>query len=88
MASTFQRAAARLQTRKPREMRTQKLLSVELILTHSLYEWIQQGWAVCATHGKICCRVSATKMKNEIFESERKKLRGVSKSPQAKHIRS
>ena len=34
--STFQRAAARLQTRKPREMRTEKLKSDKLILGHSL----------------------------------------------------
>ena len=33
---TFQRAAARLQTREPREMRTEKLTSVKLILNHSL----------------------------------------------------
>ena len=33
---TFQRAAARLQTREPREMRTEKLTSVKLILGHSL----------------------------------------------------
>ena len=34
--STFQRAAARLQTRKPREMRTKKLQGGSLILAHSL----------------------------------------------------
>ena len=33
---TFQHAAARLQTRKPREMRTEKLRSGKLILGHSL----------------------------------------------------
>ena len=36
---TFQHAAPRLQTRKPRETRTDKLRSVKLILTHSLYLW-------------------------------------------------
>ena len=34
--STFQRAVARLQTLKPREMRTEKLTSVELTRGHSL----------------------------------------------------
>ena len=34
--STFQRAAARLQSRKPREIRTEKLKSDKLILGHSL----------------------------------------------------
>ena len=37
IASTFQRAAARLQTRKAREMRTENLTSVELTREHSLY---------------------------------------------------
>ena len=36
IAPTFQRVAARLQTRKPRETRTEKLTSVELIREHSL----------------------------------------------------
>ena len=36
ISPTFQRAAPRLQTRKPRETRTDKLRSVKLILTHSL----------------------------------------------------
>ena len=36
ITSSFERGAARLQTRKPREMRTEKLTSVELILRHSL----------------------------------------------------
>ena len=38
IAPTFQRTAARLQTRKPREMRTEKLTSVKLIREHSLQQ--------------------------------------------------
>ena len=34
--STFQRVGARLQTRKPHEMRTEKLASGKLIREHSL----------------------------------------------------
>ena len=36
ITSTFERVAARLQTRNPREMRTGKLTSVKLIREHSL----------------------------------------------------
>ena len=38
ITSTFERVAAGLQTRKPREMRTEKLTSVELTRRHSL-QW-------------------------------------------------
>ena len=39
ITSTFERVAARRQTRNPREMRTGKLTSVKLIREHSLL-WV------------------------------------------------
>ena len=60
ITSTFQRAAARLQTRKPREIRTEKLRSGKLILFHSLHGYPLIREFMRSTKAKIGILVHST----------------------------